>query len=300
MTETQQKCFMAVAEHLSFSKAAELLYVSQPAISKNISALEAEVGMPLFSRQGKTVALTKAGEIFRDFIIEYDHSYRSTLERMSDLERDIHSGNIVIGCDPTWNASYFYPDLQRHFLENFPEMHLDLVGLEPYSFVQALRDKDADAVIMYAGDTKKIPDLVSVPLTTIGCGFLASAQLAESLPERPMPSDLEGLPFLVVDSATEKSGKLIYNTLFIDLYKNINPNPKLHHCRSLAAAQLAVSGGKGIMFADDWTGAISNPLFRYYPMDKSLELCIAYLASNAGTHIQFFAEEAAKVFGGQI
>ena len=299
MTETQQKCFMAVAEHLSFSKAAELLYVSQPAISKNISALEAEVGMPLFSRQGKTVTLTRAGEIFRDFITEYDNSYRYTLERMGDLERDIHAGNVVIGCDTTWNAVNFYPHLVGHFSENYPEMHLDVVGLEPFSFVQALRDKEADAVIMYTGDTKKIPDIVAVPFATIGCGFLASARLAASLPDCPAASDMEGMPFLVVDSATEKSGKLIYNTLFIDIYKNINPNPELRHCRSLPAAQLAVSGGKGIMFADSWTSAISNPQFRYYPMDKSLELCIAYLASNAGTHIQFFAEEAAKVFGGQ-
>jgi len=115
MTETQQKCFMAVAEHLSFSKAAEVLYVSQPAISKNISALEAEVGTPLFSRQGKTVTLTRAGEIFRDFITEYDNSYRYTLERMGDLERDIHAGNVVIGCDTTWNAVNFYPAFQKHF-----------------------------------------------------------------------------------------------------------------------------------------------------------------------------------------
>ena len=233
MTETQQKCFMAVAEHLSFSKAAEVLYVSQPAISKNISALEAEVGMPLFSRQGKTVALTRAGEIFRDFITEYDNSYRYTLERMGDLERDIHAGNVVIGCDSTWNAVNFYPAFQKHFSENYPKMHLDVVGLEPYSFVQALRDKEADVIIMYAGDVKKTPDIVSVPLTAIGCGFLASSQLAASLPELPTPHDLEGLPFLVVDSATEKSGKLIYNTLFIDIYKNINPNPELLHSPTL-------------------------------------------------------------------
>lgn len=296
MTDTQKKCFLAVAEHRSFSKAADLLYVSQPAISKSISALEAEVGSALFTRQGKSVTLTRAGEIFLDFINEYSKAYRSTLEQMSDLEQDIHSGNIVIGCDNTWNASRFLPALHQYFSDNYPDMRLDVLGLEPDGFVQALRDKEADVVIMYTEDTKKAPDINVVPFTRIGCGFLLSSQLAASLPNQLSSGDLEKFPFLVVDSAAEKSGKLIYNTLFMDLYRNINPNPQLRHCRSLASAQLAVSGGKGIMFADAWTSAVSNPQFYYHSLDREIELCFAYLASNSGTHVQFFAEEAANIF----
>jgi len=152
---------------------------------------------------------------------------------------------------------------------------------------------------MYSGDLKKLSDIVCVPFTSIGCGFLASSLLPSASPDSPSLNDLEDQTFLVVDSATEKSGKLIYNTLFMDLYKDINPAPQLKHCRSLASAQLAVSGGKGIMFADSWTSAVNNPEFRFYPLQRELELCLAYLPVNAGTHIEFFAEEAAKLFRGQ-
>lgn len=296
MTDTQQKCFLAVSEHLSFSKAAEVLYVSQPAVSKNISSLETELGLPLFIRQGKYVSLTRAGEIFRDFLQEYDRAYRSTLEHMSDLERNIYSGGITIGCDTTWNAAHFYPLLQKHFSDNYPDIRLDVLGLEPDIFIQALRNKEADAVIMYACDVKKQADIVSVPFVSIGCGLLSSSRLS---PDISPDLDTDGQTFLVVDSATEKSGKLIYSTMFLDLYKSVNPNPRLRHCRNLAAAQLAVSSGKGIMFADSWTSAVSNSQFRYYPLDKKIDLCIAYLAGNAGTHIQFFAEEAARLFADQ-
>ena len=56
------RVFNAVARHLSFAKAAETLHVSAPAITMQIKELEAEVGMPLFERQGKKVSLTTSGE----------------------------------------------------------------------------------------------------------------------------------------------------------------------------------------------------------------------------------------------
>jgi DNA-binding transcriptional LysR family regulator len=61
-TFRQLRVFNAVARHLSFAKAAETLHVSAPAITMQIKELEAEVGMPLFERQGKKVSLTTSGE----------------------------------------------------------------------------------------------------------------------------------------------------------------------------------------------------------------------------------------------
>lgn len=294
MTDTQQKCFMAVAEHLSFSKAADTLYVSQPAVSKAINALEDELKVALFARQGKHVSLTRAGEIFRDFLEENGRAYRSVMERISNLDRDIRSGTVTIGCDVTWNASNFFTRLEDHFSANHPGMTLDIIGMEPDSFLPALRDKQADVIIMYSCDVKKHPDIVALPFASIGCGFLCSSALHRA--DGPSLNGLNDQPFLVVDSATEKSGKLIYNTMFLDLYKNVQPSPILKHSRSLASAQLAVSCGKGVMFVDSWTGAVNDSRFHYYPIEKNIDLCVAYLSANKGTHIQFFVDEAVKLF----
>lgn len=298
MTETQQKCFLAVAEHKSFSKAAEVLYVSQPAISKSIGALEAEIGASLFARQGKYVSLTRAGEIFRDFLMDYGSEFQAVLERISKLEKDIYTGNVTIGCDTTWNAAPFLEPLMEHFSRKHPKITMDVAGLEPNGFISALYNREVDAVIMYSCDVRKTPDLVALPFTSIGCGFLASASMPVQDPDNPSLEDLRDQTFLVVDSATEKSGKLIYNKLFMDIYRSINPSPKLRHCRSLAAAQLAVTGGKGVMFADGWTSALTNSRFRYFPLEDKIELCLVYLSANADTHVQLFAEEACRLFGG--
>ena len=64
MNTTQLECFLAVAETLNFSKAAGMVNISQPAVSHQISSLEAELGVRLFLRTNKSVQLTKEGLSF--------------------------------------------------------------------------------------------------------------------------------------------------------------------------------------------------------------------------------------------
>ena len=68
MTSLQVSYFLRVAESMSFSKAAEELYVSQPSVSRQVQLLEAELGHRLFDRSSKRkLRLTPAGAVFRDF-----------------------------------------------------------------------------------------------------------------------------------------------------------------------------------------------------------------------------------------
>jgi len=63
MLSVRHEVFLEVANQLSFSKASEILYISQPAISKHIKALEAAYKSSLFERRGNTIRLTAAGKI---------------------------------------------------------------------------------------------------------------------------------------------------------------------------------------------------------------------------------------------
>ena len=66
MNFSQLKAFLAVAQDGSFSRAAEKLYLTQPAVSKQIQALEEALGMRLFDRVGRSILLTEAGNILHD------------------------------------------------------------------------------------------------------------------------------------------------------------------------------------------------------------------------------------------
>ena len=65
MEPEQLRIFLAVAEHGSFTAAAKALFVSHSTTSRAVAALESELGLPLFLRQGRSVALTQAGETLK-------------------------------------------------------------------------------------------------------------------------------------------------------------------------------------------------------------------------------------------
>lgn len=82
--------FMAVFEHLHFTKAAELLGISQPTLSQQIRLLEAEVGMPLFDRIGKKVVATEAGRLLHQYgmkMIQAEMDAKSAIQELVSEKR---------------------------------------------------------------------------------------------------------------------------------------------------------------------------------------------------------------------
>jgi LysR family transcriptional regulator, cyn operon transcriptional activator len=116
--------FLAVASAQNFTKAATAVHVSQPSLSVQIRALEDELGTRLFDRLGRKVALTQAGELFRD------HAERAVreIERATQLVQEVHGaqrGRLVVGTLATVN-SYLIPPLVSQFKERFPAIHLQV------------------------------------------------------------------------------------------------------------------------------------------------------------------------------
>lgn len=298
MTDSQRNCFLAVAEHRSFSKAASALYVSQPAVSKNISTLEAEIGTTLFDRQGKYISLTRAGDILYRFFIEYQRELSMALERISALNREGHSGSINIGCDITWNAGHFYPRLVRHFNIHYPGIRLNIEGCEPENFLTALRKKELDLVIMHTDDTKKQPDIEVAPLLSIGCGFVCSSLILPKDCTEPQLRDLESFPFLLVENPIDKHSNYIYKHVISSLCEKEGFTPRFSNSKSLSAAVMDISCGKGVMLAYDWTACISNPEFRYISTGELTSLCLAHLASPSDSLLSLVVSETQKVLSG--
>ncbi|MCS6288071.1 MAG: transcriptional regulator CynR [Nitrospira sp.] len=114
--------FLAVADALHFTKAAEGLPVSQPALSAQIKQLEQEVGVPLFDRVGRSVQLTRAGSIFRE------HARRALREmelaQMAIAEEEgLQRGTLTVGVVQTVNA-YLIPEIVGRFSTLHPLVSL--------------------------------------------------------------------------------------------------------------------------------------------------------------------------------
>lgn len=139
------RVFNAVARHLSFAKAAETLHVSAPAITMQIKELEAEVGMPLFERQGRKVSLTTSGE----YMLVYARKMLALLKDAEDaaarLQR-IETGKLTIGMVDT--ATYFIPALLRKFLNEHEGIELVLKVGNRLELIQWLQNSEVDIAIM--------------------------------------------------------------------------------------------------------------------------------------------------------
>ena len=124
MTDFRLKVFRSVARNLSFTKASQELYISQPAVSRHVQELEAAYRVQLFERSGGRIGLTDAGRILLEhcdrIIDEYDRlSYDMSLLNHS------HEGELSVGASTTV-AQYVLPPLMARFLDKFPRVALSL------------------------------------------------------------------------------------------------------------------------------------------------------------------------------
>ncbi|MEQ8786925.1 MAG: LysR family transcriptional regulator [Pirellulaceae bacterium] len=113
----QLRNFLEVAQRQNFTRAAEEVGLSQPALSRSISRLEQELGQPLFERQTRRVVLTDAGTLLQA-------RARQILALIEDARAEIsddgRTGRIRLAAIPTI-APYFLPELLREFAQRFPD-----------------------------------------------------------------------------------------------------------------------------------------------------------------------------------
>ena len=96
MNFSQIKCFLAAADCLSFTKAADRLYLSQPVLSRQIAAMEDELGIELFIREKKSVRLTPAGEVLADGFKQLSVDYQALIDKANAMHMGF-SGNVNLG-----------------------------------------------------------------------------------------------------------------------------------------------------------------------------------------------------------
>jgi DNA-binding transcriptional LysR family regulator len=145
MTLRQLTLFKAVAQHLSFTRAAAELCLTQPAVSIQIKQLEGHVGMPLFEQVGKRIFLTDAGR-------ELYAACGDIFARLNALEISLNElqgsikGQLKISVVTT--ATYFIPYLFQAFLHIYPEVHFSLNVINRTHILERIANNEDDLVIM--------------------------------------------------------------------------------------------------------------------------------------------------------
>ncbi|GAA1458197.1 LysR family transcriptional regulator [Williamsia maris] len=134
--------FVAVAEHGHFGRAAEALYIAQPVLSRQVRALEKELGATLLVRTTRSVELTPAGEQLRDdargVFATVDNAVRRVLESDRGVER------LVVGFAPGLHVG----EAVRAFSAMYPDVEVDLVPVRWWEKAAPLHDGRVDVAYL--------------------------------------------------------------------------------------------------------------------------------------------------------
>ncbi len=145
LTLRQIRIFLSAAKHMSFSRAAEELHISAPAISLQIKEMEDDIGVSLFTREKRKVELTPAGEYF----LLYARRVVSTLNEantMMERFRGTEVKALKIGVVST--AKYFIPQMLMEFKKDYPILQIKIEVRNRQQLVELLRDGEIDIAIM--------------------------------------------------------------------------------------------------------------------------------------------------------
>jgi len=174
VTLRQLQVFEAVARHLNFTRAAEELFLSQPAVSMQIKQLEETIGQPLFEQVGKKIHLTDPGQE----VLRYSQVISSKLSEMQTVLEEmqgLHHGRLTLAVAST--ANYFLPNLLGVFSQRHQGVSVDIEVTNRENLLKALAANTIDFAIM--GHPPDGLELVSSP-------FLDNPLVVLAAPEHPL------------------------------------------------------------------------------------------------------------------
>lgn len=153
MFDFRLRVFYSVAKKLSFTKAAEELYITQPAITKHIKELETQLAIRLFERKGNKISLTQAGEILLEKTRRIFEIYDELEYEISELRGKI-SGKLKLGASSTI-AQWVIPEILSKFNEAYPSIEISLMNGNSKQIEDALLNNEIDLGIVEGSKTRK-------------------------------------------------------------------------------------------------------------------------------------------------
>lgn len=145
MTLNQLESFVVLAQRLNFTQAADDLFISQPALSRMISALEQELGLQLFYRSSRSVSLTPAGRAFAQECPRILDNCRAGVDAAL-LAQQGYRGDVTVGIlRDTFDASAVR--IHQRMAEEYPKIHLTFQEYSHSDLVRSLLAGELDAII---------------------------------------------------------------------------------------------------------------------------------------------------------
>lgn len=289
MTLNQLKYFIAVVRCLSFTEAAKSLFMTQPALSRQIQAMEAELGTQLFIRDKKTLKLTPGGSALYSKLPDFLRQYEEMMEDARNANRDFE-GQLRIGFLDIYDASQLFPQVVDAFQRNYGGVRLTMERFSLGELPERLYEGKLDIICTYGFSLFDKPDLVTVNVQKFdSCIMLNRTHPLADKPDLTM-DDLRQERFIQLGKEASQEG---YQYI-ANLISRGGISPKVQYVEKNDDVLLWVEMGCGIAVTSNRTVERYNPkvVIRELNMPevKGHDITMAWRRSNYNPAIALFME----------
>ena len=262
MTGQQLLYFVHVAQLGSFTKAAQACFVSQTAISRQISALEAEIGVVLLERDTAHVRLTRAGESFYQSVREINRMTEQAVQTAQAIAQGQNS-RLTLGI-PTILEQHIIGDILRRYHQLYPEVQLSTVSGSRQQLIGQLVDGKIDLLVALDFDLPALEGLDSIVLAPVCATWLLHRDHPLAGRGKIAPQELRGETLIL----TQEDPRGITEDMLHQYYTKLGlkNNPTLH-TRTLEELFLLASAGVGIGLLPSASAAWLRPDLCSVPID---------------------------------
>lgn len=264
MTIDHLKCFILVAENLSFARAAKTLYISQPAVTKQINALEQELGVTLFIRSTRHVELTPAGMSFYKDAKDIVLKSQLAIDRVQ--RHHMNSDSIRIGLGSSIALFYLSPILKK-LSEAHPAIR-PVIEVPGYKIVLNLfLENKLDLLFYYKENMPRKAEINFVELEqdSLSCLMPSSHILASNA--SVSSEELENIPIIACNPLNAPLSMSAFQQQL--LHKR--PADKVLYCDNIEVAHCMVAAGMGIAIIPEIL-ILKSPDFVSVPLSDAVPL----------------------------
>ncbi|MDQ0561724.1 LysR family cyn operon transcriptional activator [Rhizobium mesoamericanum] len=202
MLARQVRYFLAVAEHQSFTRAADALHVSQPALSQQVRLMEESLGVQLFDRSGRTTRLTDSGEVYLQYVRRASQEFREAKRAIHDVN-DLSRGALRVAVTPTF-TTYLVGPLVEAFYSRYPNISLNVREISQEHMEELLLADEVDVGIAFAGTLTPDIDLDPLLVETLALVVSTGHPLASETSIGLQALSTESLVLLSAEFATRE------------------------------------------------------------------------------------------------
>ena len=271
MNSLEIQYFLTIVKYGSFTEAAQALSVSQPAISKQIRQLEAELGCSLFTRSGRTLSLTEAGQAYHAYFQQCRFQLDLLKNRLEEPKKD---GKPTIRIA---YPSYFRDKIQNAAAAMRTPVRLEFSCYPEAELTNLLTDGKIDLIL-----TGTRPDEAGQPLS--GHPFFEVPQVllyASTRPEAPDISDFRNDTFLVSEAdAALKSSQNLY-----PLFQDLGFAPKIRFAANLSTILDLTAQDEGVYLTHAWCRACKKPDYQMLTLPSTKKFYLACRETTQKTEV---------------